>query len=143
MGKLVMCGVSAYLFMSGLPWGAVCGGLIVLVVFWDNFSQMAGDIVEEQVSLRIRKRLRSDVHDAAPQPAELPPSAGDAKTIPDLTPDDVPSLPSLIPAGPLACPPLCDIPFPCVDALWSSSAEVQTLGPPFMYYPNELVHKAD
>jgi hypothetical protein len=65
MGKLLMCGVSVYLLLSGLAWGPACGGLVVLVTFWDYFSQMAGEIVEDQVAASTRKRLRSDIHAAA------------------------------------------------------------------------------
>lgn len=65
MGKLLLCGVSVYLFLSGLAWGPACGGLVVLVTFWDYFSQIAGEIVEDLVAASTRKRLRSDVHAAA------------------------------------------------------------------------------
>jgi hypothetical protein len=85
MAKLVMCSVSVYLFLSGLAWGPVCGGLVALVTFWDYFSEITGEIFEDRVAARTRKRLRLDLHaaahpywalqacgsGAAPQPSDL------------------------------------------------------------------------
>jgi hypothetical protein len=62
MSKLLMCGVSGYLFFSGLVWGPFCGGVVVLVTFWDYFSELAGDTAGDLAAARTRKRLRSDLH---------------------------------------------------------------------------------
>jgi hypothetical protein len=65
MVKLVLCAVSVYLFFSGSDWGLAWGGLVALVTFWDYFSQITGELVENQVAAHTRKRLRSDLHAAA------------------------------------------------------------------------------
>ncbi len=65
MSKLLMCGVSGYLFFSGLLWGPACAGVIVLIAFWDYFSEVAGEVAENQAVARTRKRLRSDLHASA------------------------------------------------------------------------------
>lgn len=62
MSKLLMCGVSAYLFFSWSVWGPACGGLVLLVTFWDYLSELAREIAEDQVATWIRRRLRSNVH---------------------------------------------------------------------------------
>jgi len=62
MSKLLMCGVSAYLIFSGLDWGPACGGVVILITFWDYFSELAGEMVEDRVATRTRRRLRSDLH---------------------------------------------------------------------------------
>ncbi len=62
MSKLLMCGVSAYLVFSGLVWGPVCGGIIVLITFWDYFSGVAGEMAEDYAATRTRRRLCSDLH---------------------------------------------------------------------------------
>jgi hypothetical protein len=62
MSKLLMCGVSAYLIFSGLAWGPVCGGIVVLIAFWDYLSEVAGEMAEDYAADRTRKRLRLDPH---------------------------------------------------------------------------------
>ncbi len=62
MSKLLMCGVSAYLLLSGLVWGPACGGVVVLITFWDYFSELARKTAEDRVATWTRKRLRSDLH---------------------------------------------------------------------------------
>ncbi|HXW16033.1 MAG TPA: hypothetical protein VEN79_16115 [Terriglobia bacterium] len=62
MSKLLMCGVSAYLFFSGLVWWPVCGGIVVLITFWDYFSEVAGELAEDYAATRTRRRLRSGLH---------------------------------------------------------------------------------
>ena len=62
MSKLLMCGVSAYLVFSGLVWGPVCGGIVVLITFWDYFSEVAREMGEDYAAARTRRRLRSDLH---------------------------------------------------------------------------------
>ena len=62
MSKLLMCGVSAYLVFSGLVWGPVCGGIVVLITFWDYFSGVAGEMAEDYAATRTRRRLCSDLH---------------------------------------------------------------------------------
>ncbi len=62
MSRLLMCGVSAYLVFSGLVWGPVCGGIVVLITFWDYFSEVAREMAEDHVVTRTRRRLRSDLH---------------------------------------------------------------------------------
>jgi hypothetical protein len=62
MSKLLMCGVAAYLVLSGLVWGPVCGGILVLITFWDYFSEVAREIAEDYAATRTRRRLLSDIH---------------------------------------------------------------------------------
>jgi hypothetical protein len=62
MSKLLMCSVSAYLVFSGLVWGPVCGGIVVLITFWDYFSELAHELTEDYAVMRTRRRLRSDLH---------------------------------------------------------------------------------
>ncbi len=62
MSKLLMCGVAAYLFFSWSAWGPACGGLVVLVTFWDYLSELAREIAEHRVATLTRRRLRSDLH---------------------------------------------------------------------------------
>jgi len=62
MSKLLMCGVSAYLVFSGLGWGPVCGGIVVLITFWDYFSEVAREMAEDYAVTRTSRRLRSDIH---------------------------------------------------------------------------------
>lgn len=62
MSKLLICGVSAYLFLSRWAWGPVCGGIVVLIAFWDYFSDVAREVVEDYAATRTRRRLRSDLH---------------------------------------------------------------------------------
>ena len=65
MSKLLMCGVSAYLFFSGLAWGPACGMIVVLVTFWDYFSELVGELVEDLLATWTRRRVRSDLHASA------------------------------------------------------------------------------
>lgn len=65
MSKLLMCGVSAYLFFSGLVWGPACGMIVVLITFWDYFSELVGELVEDQLATWTRWRRRSDLHASA------------------------------------------------------------------------------
>ena len=62
MSKLLMCGVSAYLVFSGLGWGPVCGGIVVLITFWDYFSEVAREMAEDYAATRTRRRLSLDLH---------------------------------------------------------------------------------
>ena len=62
MPKLLMCGVSAYLVFSGSVWGPVCGGIVILITFWDYFSGVAGEMAEDYAATLTRRRLRSDFH---------------------------------------------------------------------------------
>ena len=62
MSKILMCGVSAYLVFSGLLWGPVCGGIVVLITFWDYFSEVAREMAEDFAAARTRRRLSSDLH---------------------------------------------------------------------------------
>jgi hypothetical protein len=59
-----MCIASVYLFLSGLAWGPVCGAFVVLATFWDYFSEITGEIVEDWLAARTRKRLHSNPHAA-------------------------------------------------------------------------------
>jgi hypothetical protein len=62
MSRLLLCGVSAYLGFSGLAWGPACGGIVVLITFWDFFSEVALEMAEDYAAMRTRRRLRSDPH---------------------------------------------------------------------------------
>lgn len=62
MSKLLLCGVSAYLVFSGLVWGPVCGGIVVLITFWDYLSEVTRELAEDYAAARTRTRLRSDIH---------------------------------------------------------------------------------
>jgi len=62
MSKLLMCGVSAYLVFSGLVWGPVCGGIVVLITFWDYFSEVAREMAEDYAATRTYRRLSLDLH---------------------------------------------------------------------------------
>ena len=62
MSKLLMCGVSAYLVFSGLVWGPVCGGIVVLITFWDYFSDVAREMAEDYAATRTHRRLSLDLH---------------------------------------------------------------------------------
>ena len=62
MSKLLMCGVSAYLVFSGLVWGPVCGAIVVLITFWDYFSEVAREMAEDYAAARTHRRLSLDLH---------------------------------------------------------------------------------
>ena len=62
MSKFLLCGVSAYLVFSGLVWGPACGGIVVLITFWDYLSEVARETAEDYAAARTRKRLCSDIH---------------------------------------------------------------------------------
>ena len=62
MSKLLLCSVSAYLVFSGLLWGPVCGAIVVLITFWDYFSEVAREMAEDYAATRTRRRLSLDLH---------------------------------------------------------------------------------
>ena len=61
MSKLLMCGVSAYLFFSGFVWGPASGMVVVLITFWDYFTELTCELADDAATWT-RRRLRSDLH---------------------------------------------------------------------------------
>jgi len=100
MSKLLMCGVSVYLFFSGSVWGPACGGIIVLITFWDYFSEVAREMAEDQAARRTRRRLRSDLH--APAHPYWTLRAFESHTVPSKArglDSDQPTISSIVPLG--------------------------------------------